>query len=103
MRESGSSNGFWWVGPDGSNLLIASGQVGDGGGAFGEQIYIVTSAALSRVTVKGDCDGDWDVDVPDLLILLGSWGYVGWDRPGEFNWDGQIDVQDLLTLLSRWG
>ena len=37
----------------------------------------------------GDLNGDYAVNVPDLLILLRNWGAYG--------------VQDLLAMLDNWG
>jgi len=46
-----------------------------------------------------DLDGDCDVDVDDLLILLGCWG-----KPcGDVDGDGDTDTADLLLLLASWG
>jgi hypothetical protein len=49
-----------------------------------------------------DLNGDGDVDVLDLLILLDAWGAC----PGcaaDLNGDGDVDVLDLLLLLDAWG
>jgi hypothetical protein len=47
-----------------------------------------------------DLDGDCDVDVEDLLILLGCWG----ENPcGDVDGDGDTDTADLLLLLAGWG
>jgi hypothetical protein len=46
-----------------------------------------------------DCDGQ--VNVNDLLELLGAWG----DTSGraDINHDGIVDVTDLLAILGAWG
>lgn len=49
----------------------------------------------------GDTDGDGDVDVVDLLELLGSWGPCP-GCPADFDGDDDVDVVDLLTLLANW-
>ena len=49
-----------------------------------------------------DLDGNGDVRVPDLLLLLGAWG----SNPGhsaDFDGDGEVRVPDLLYLLDAWG
>jgi hypothetical protein len=46
-----------------------------------------------------DLDGDCDVDVDDLLILLDCWG----EPCGDVDGDGDTDTADLLLLLASWG
>ena len=60
-----------------------------------------------RGDVPGDADGDKDVDLSDLGILLSAWD----SRPGDDNWypdadfdgNGHIGQSDLGILLSDWG
>ncbi|MCH7573058.1 MAG: hypothetical protein IH891_09115, partial [Planctomycetes bacterium] len=58
--------------------------------------------------------GDKQVNVSDLLVLLGSWGQTAPPRPlGDMApcpipgidcfGDNQVNVSDLLTLLGAWG
>jgi probable HAF family extracellular repeat protein len=49
----------------------------------------------------GDITGDCDVDVADLLFVLGDWGKT--DSPADINADGIVNVFDLLALLADWG
>ena len=49
-----------------------------------------------------DLDGDGQVDVIDLLGVLGDWGDCN-GCPADTNDDGQIDVYDLLDILGDWG
>jgi hypothetical protein len=48
----------------------------------------------------GDVDGNGDVGVDDLLVLIGQWG-----GPGSGDLDGSkvVGVDDLLLLLNAWG
>ncbi len=50
-----------------------------------------------------DLDGDGDVGVKDLLILLAAWGPVPTPDPPDFDGDGFVGVKDLLFLLGNWG
>ena len=48
---------------------------------------------------------DGDVDVTDLLALLGAWGPcpIGSFCVIDSDGDGQVGVSDLLSLLGAWG
>lgn len=53
----------------------------------------------------GDLNGDWLVDVSDLLILLGAWGSCPLPPdpcPGDIDGDGTAVVGDLLIMLANW-
>jgi hypothetical protein len=56
----------------------------------------------SQVPCPGDLDGNWTVDVFDLLILLAAWGPCP-GCPEDLDNSGVVDVFDLLILLSSWG
>ncbi|MEE9130855.1 MAG: hypothetical protein V3T84_12610 [Phycisphaerales bacterium] len=47
-------------------------------------------------------DGNNNVGVGDLLILLGAWG-PNPGHPADFDGDGNVGVSDLLALLVNWG
>jgi thermitase len=51
------------------------------------------------IICDGDLDNNGEVDVADLLVVLGSWGTPNGDVDG----DGDTDVSDLLALISNWG
>ena len=52
-----------------------------------------------------DLDGNNDVGVKDLLILLGAWGPCPpkGGCPADFDDSGDVGVKDLLVLLGNWG
>jgi hypothetical protein len=47
-----------------------------------------------------DLNGDGEVDVSDLLLLLAAWGESS--VPTDIDGDGVVAVGDLL-LLAAWG
>jgi len=57
-------------------------------------------------TCDFDLDGTGDINVSDLLAMLGQWGACP-DSPqpcsADVNQDGTVNVSDLLGLLSNWG
>jgi hypothetical protein len=50
--------------------------------------------------IPGDLDGDGDVDLTDLALLLASYGI---DAGGDIDGDGDTDLTDLAILLSHYG
>jgi hypothetical protein len=48
-----------------------------------------------------DINGDGNVDVSDLLIVIAYWGSS--DSPADLNEDGIVDVSDLLIVIGSWG
>ena len=61
----------------------------------------IVSGALLKIDTNclADLDGSGNVDVVDLLQLIGYWGFP----EGDLSGDGVTDVVDLLELISNWG
>ena len=78
---------------------LLSGPVDVGRTAPGDALNAVSGFCL------GDLDGNAEVNVQDLLVLLANWGPCESSIPckGDLNGDGVIDVLDLLLLLANWG
>jgi photosystem II stability/assembly factor-like uncharacterized protein len=53
--------------------------------------------------IGGDLDGDGDVDLADLSILLGGYGCTGGHCTGDIDGDGDTDLNDLSALLANYG
>jgi len=49
---------------------------------------------------SSDLNGDGEVNVTDLLMLLAAYGQ---NASGDTNGDGQTNVADLLKLLADFG
>lgn len=89
---------------DGDTALIGAGGddplgITDAGSAY---VFDVNCSACS-----GDTDGDGDVDLSDLGVLLAAFGAcsgdAGYDATADFDANGCIDLSDLGTLLSAYG
>ena len=52
----------------------------------------------------GDANGDKQVDINDLTIVLTNYGQTGmvWSQ-GDFNGDHQVDINDLTIVLTDYG
>ncbi|MDG1838261.1 MAG: PQQ-dependent sugar dehydrogenase [Phycisphaerales bacterium] len=55
---------------------------------------------IPSITCDGDCDGDGEVNVDDILMMLAQFGTAG---DCDTNGDGIIDVNDLLAQIGNWG
>jgi hypothetical protein len=49
-----------------------------------------------------DTNGDSNVNVTDLLAVIGAWGACA-GCPADTNNDGQVNVTDLLAVIGAWG
>ena len=48
-----------------------------------------------------DADGDGNVNVVDLLAVIGVWGTD--DPIGDLDGSGLVDVTDMLLVVGNWG
>jgi len=59
------------------------------------------------VTISGDLDGDFDVDLYDAVYLLTRYGAKkdspGYDPVCDIDGDGDIDLYDAVKLLTNYG
>jgi hypothetical protein len=67
-----------------------------------DQFRVMLIECDESTACPGDVSGDGQVDVFDLLQLLGAWGPCD-GCPEDVTGDGQVDVFDLLDLLGAWG
>ena len=73
----------------------------------------IVEAAIDDLRVRvidcaactGDLDGDNDVDLTDLSVLLANFGTTSGADPadGDLDGDGDVDLTDLSSLLALFG
>lgn len=59
-------------------------------------------AAVLTPLTPGDLNGDGNVDITDLALLLSDYACFG-ACAGDVNGDGATDISDLATLLANYG
>lgn len=50
----------------------------------------------------GDLNGDDEINVDDLFLVLGAWGACD-ECPEDLNDDGVVDIDDVFVILANWG
>ncbi|MHC4126584.1 MAG: dockerin type I domain-containing protein [Planctomycetota bacterium] len=63
---------------------------------------VVDMGAYEFQPCPWDLSGNGNVDVVDLLMVIGSWGPCA-GCPSDFNDDGLVNVMDLLALIANFG
>ena len=89
-------NSSYWGGI--RNLRDASGRPVTDAGYWSSSGFDYRQSAAP--TPPGDLDGDGDVDLTDLAILLSDFDCVGGGCAGDVDGDGDTDLTDLATLLA---
>lgn len=64
----------------------------------------VGSFLLTPIPIAGDLDGDGEVSVTDLIMLITAWGACADPDlcPEDLDGDGDVGVPDLVILIGNW-
>jgi hypothetical protein len=69
------------------------------------ELHLASFDLLASPWIPGDVDRDGDVDIFDLLSLLGAWGPCPADAgpcAADVDFSGAVDIFDLLLILGNW-
>jgi hypothetical protein len=72
------------------------------------------NAGLIKVTIPGDINGDFNVTLPDLVLLANAYGTTPasggtppargtWNPNADINNDGKVSLQDLVIMANHYG
>lgn len=64
---------------------------------------IVDIGCMEFGPCPGDLDGDRDVDLPELALLLSQFGSTGADLIADLDHDNDVDLADLTVMLTTFG
>ena len=76
-------------------------EISDGCQHIGRDQFGTLMQELIKRMLAGDTDGDWDVDVDDLDVLLATFGGAA-DWRTDFNEDGRVDLADFVIMRANF-
>ena len=78
-------------------------------GAVGQPMASTTSRDIVAgfwappARCDGDADGDGDVDLTDLAIVLEEFGRIGMGLQADYDNDGVVNINDLARVIAYFG
>jgi hypothetical protein len=68
--------------------------------------YLLFGDPALRLGIPADVDGDCDVDIVDIMLVVSHWdanvGDPQYDARYDLDRDGDIDIVDIMLVASRW-
>jgi len=75
-------------------------RVGSGNGTIGGGPLVISCTPSPQC--PGDANGDGNVNITDLLLVISNWGQAGLN-PADINGDNVVNIADLLAVIAAWG
>jgi hypothetical protein len=98
------NDGVWNIAAHGSGFMANTDLDGEWYPGSMSAVTCTIVEGTSASDLLGDLDGDCDVDLADLAILLANYGTSGADpEDGDIDDDGDVDLADLAALLAHYG
>ena len=92
-----------WTAPSGEFDSVNPPALGPGLGWDTSDLYTTGEiSVIGTLTLPGDTDEDWDVDIDDYNNFLAAFGGAG-DGHTDFNEDGLVDLEDLAIQRNNFG
>jgi hypothetical protein len=96
-----------WRLPPGQPLVVRAAMTGPLSSTFAVDSMQFIAAPVPSCPQPGceqaDVTGDCRVDLGDLSVVLGQFGALGTNLPGDANRDGRVDIADLAIVLGQFG
>ncbi len=110
------SGGNYWSNYTGVDFFSGAYQNETGSDGIGDTPYVVDGDnqddyplmnPWTQLSGLGDCDGDYEVDYDDFIILAGAYGTsvgeAGYHARADLDNDGDVDYDDFITLAGAYG
>ncbi|MGC4121536.1 MAG: hypothetical protein QM765_44565 [Myxococcales bacterium] len=66
--------------------------------------FVTASSSVNvQVYMVGDINHDWNINVNDLVALVGAWNTQGASLAADLNVDTRVNIGDLQILVANYG
>jgi glucose/arabinose dehydrogenase len=96
------ANGACCIGTSGTCIEIYESNCNAGGGTWLGADSVCADGGCDPNNCPADVNGDGDVGVSDILMLIESWGPCA-GCSADVNDDGVVNVTDMLEVVGSWG
>lgn len=102
LNPASAPYGACCVGTDGACVDLHETNCIAGGGTYLGDGTLCSDGGCIPDPCVGDVNGSGNVDITDLLAIIGAWGpCVGCSA--DINGDDVVDITDLLAIIAAWG
>jgi hypothetical protein len=73
------------------------------GNSIGKRTFERVRALFEGYSVAPDINGDFIVNIDDLLNVINTWGSCPSPCPADITGNGTVNIDDLLAVILHWG